>query len=164
MSGSVRGAWGNLGPYRDILLGRIVPLEELGGIARSRYYKVAMNRLYERIRKDRPYFEERINPRDFFRVYVVEPQQSFDRIRAQSGAFLISAFHERFESREVLNVNSGIPIYRHFELEVPNGSKHAIREDLRLLNITRETLLPSLDEAARAVNEFVVNDKMPAPR
>ena len=153
-------------PYHEqaFLLGRIVPLEELGGIGMSLYYKGAMSRLYERIRKDRPYFEERINPRDFFRVYVVEPQQSFDRIRVQSGAFLISAFHERFESREVLTVNSGIPIYGHFEWEVPHDSKRAVREDLRLLNITRETLLPSLDEAAEAVNELVLHDKRSAPQ
>ena len=112
-----------------------------------------MSRLYQLIRKDMPYFEERIDPRDFFRVFVVEPQQLFDRIRVQSGAFLISAFHERFECREVLNVNSGIPIYGHFEWEVPYESKRAVQEDLRLLNITRETLCPSLTEAAAAVTQ-----------
>ena len=117
-----------------------------------RFYTYAMDLLYEKIQQEKPYFKERINPRDFFRVFVVEPQLSFDRIRAQSGAFLISVYHERFERREVLKVNSGIPIYDHFEWEVPHESKHAIRKDLRMLNITRETLLPSLDEAARAVN------------
>ena len=103
-------------------------------------HKNSMSRLYQLIRKDMPYFEERIDPRDFFRVFVVEPQQLFDRIRVQSGAFLISAFHERFESREILNMNSGTPIYDHIAWEVPSGNKRAIREELRLLTITRETL------------------------
>ena len=63
----------------------------------SSIYEHAMRRLYHLIRQEKPFFEKRIDPRDFFRVFVVEPQQSFERVRAQSGAFLISAFHERFE-------------------------------------------------------------------
>ena len=65
------------------------------------------------IKEEKPHFKEEIDPRDYFRVFVVEPQQSFERIRAQSGAFLISAFHERFKCSEVLNRNPGIPIYGH---------------------------------------------------
>ena len=49
------------------------------------------------IRQEKPQFEKLIDPRDFFRAFVVEPKQSFERIRAQASAFLISAFHERFE-------------------------------------------------------------------
>ena len=68
-------------------------------------YRASMRRLYHLIRQEKPFFEERIDPRDFYRVFVVEPQQAFARIRAQSGAFLISAFHERFETREILKWN-----------------------------------------------------------
>ena len=46
--------------------------------------------LYTIIRQERPYFEERVDIRDLFRVFVVEPQRSFERLRAQSGAFLLS--------------------------------------------------------------------------
>ena len=116
-------------------------------------YEDAMRRLYHLIRQEKPYFEERIDPRDLFRVFVVEPQQSFERVRAQSGAFLISAFHERLERREILNWNSGIPIYGHSTLEVPNENKQHILDELRLLNITRETLFPGLDEAAKALTQ-----------
>ena len=62
-------------------------------------------RLYQLIRSDKPYFDERLNPRDLYRVFVVEPQRSTERIRAQSGAFLVSAFHERFERDEILKWN-----------------------------------------------------------
>ena len=115
--------------------------------------KNAMSRLYQLIRREKPAFEERIDPRDFYRVFAVKPQQSFARIRAQSGAFLVSAFHERFERNDILAVNSGTPIYGHHTWEVPSQNKEDILNELSLLNITRETLIPSLDEAASAVNE-----------
>ena len=116
-------------------------------------YSNALNRLYHLIRQEKPNFKKLIDPRDFFRVFIVEPQQSFERIRAQSGAFLISAFHERFEQHEVLQWNSGIPIYHHFMIEVPKASKQHIINELRLLNVTRETLFPGLDESAKAITD-----------
>ena len=123
-------------------------------IPRDKYdeYSEAMRRLYHFIRQEKPYFEERINPRHLLEVFIVEPRQSFDRIRAQSGAFLISAFHERFESEQVLEWNPSIPVYDHYTLKVPApDAKQAILEDLRLLHVTRESLYPGLDEATKAV-------------
>lgn len=114
-------------------------------------YQSSLNRLYQLIRKEKPHFEERIDPKDFYRVFVVEPEQSFERIQAQSGAFLISAFHERFERSEVLNSTPGIPIYGYHTWEIPIGDKKSILDELDLVNIKRETLLPSLDESAKAI-------------
>ena len=140
---------------QKVLLGRRV--EEIIGpeldIAYQTEYSNALNRLYHLIRQEKPNFKKLIDPRDFFRVYVAEPQQSFERIRAQSGAFLLSAFHERFEQHEVLRWNSGIPIYHHFKIEVPKEIKQDIINELRLLNITRETLFPGLDESAKAITD-----------
>ena len=116
-------------------------------------YSNVLNRLYHLIRQEKPNFKKLIDPRDLFRVFVVEPQQSFERIRAQSGAFLISAFHERFEQLEVLQWNSGIPIYHHFMIDVPKERKQHITNELRLLNVTRETLFPGLDESAKAITD-----------
>ena len=113
----------------------------------------ALGRLYHFIRQEKPYFLENIDLRDLFRVFVVEPQQSFERIRTQSGAFLISVFHERFERDEILNRNADIPVYDYYMLRVPYTSKQDIMEELRLLNITRESLFPGLDEAAKAVRQ-----------
>ena len=75
----------------------------------------------------------------------------FERIRAQSGAFLMSAFHERFERLEVLGQNPQTPVYAHFPLTLPTAQKRTVLDDLRLFNVTRETLFPSVDEAAHAV-------------
>ncbi len=103
-------------------------------------YPEAMRLLYELIRQEKPNFEERIDHRDLFKVFVVEPQQSFERIRAQAGAFLISAFHERFERHEFLKSNPDTPIYDHLTRIVPRYNKENLLEELRLLNLTRETL------------------------
>ena len=112
---------------------------------------MAMLYLYQYIQQEKPYFAERIDPRDLYRVFVVEPQQSLERIRAQSGAFLLSAFHKSFERNEILDKTPGIPIYAHYMLTVPEGRKKTIKKELHLVNITRETLYPGLEESAQAV-------------
>ena len=128
--------------------------EDNGGLAHARenpLYPEVKRRLYNFIRQEKPYFDERIDPRDLFRVFIVEPQQSFARIRAQSGAFLISAFHEQFERHEILKWNPEIPVYDYYPLRVPCNKKQAIVDELRLLNVTRESLFPGLEEAAKAI-------------
>ena len=110
-----------------------------------------LRKLYHLIGQEKPHFQRRIDPRDLFRVFVVEPQQSFDRLRAQSGAFLISAFHERFEQVQILRWNKFTPSYHHYTLVIPPEYKGHIMEELRLLNIRRDTLYPSLDEVAKAI-------------
>ena len=114
-------------------------------------YEEAMRRLYHLIRQEKPFFEERVDPRDLFRVFVVEPQQSFERVRAQAGAFLVSAFHERLERKEILKWNAGIPVYGHYGFVVPVECKQDILGELRLLNISRDSLFPGLGEAAKAI-------------
>jgi hypothetical protein len=111
----------------------------------------AIPRLHIMVQQEKPYFDERIDPRDLYRVFVVEPQQSSERIRAQSGAFLVSAFHERFEREKIANLVKGIPVYAHYKLAIPGGCKKGIIEALQMLNITRETMYPGLEASAKAV-------------
>ena len=126
-------------------------------------YQSAMNRLLQLIRTEKPYFDARIDPSDFFRVIIVKPQHSPERIKAQSGAFLASVFHERFERPNILDRvrhaeefgwKDQIPAYGHHVLTVPGNSKSAINDDLKRLGVTRETLFPSLDESSKAVSQF----------
>lgn len=115
-------------------------------------YRYIMGRLYHCIGQEKPYFKERIDIRDLLRVFVVEPQQSFERIRAQSGAFLVSAFHEQFERDKILDFNPCIPVYDFYdEITIPKESKEDILQELQLLNITREVLFPDFQEVAKAV-------------
>ena len=121
---------------------------------RKSLYLAAMNRLCQFVQEERPYFLNQIDVRDLFRVFVVEPQQSDNRIRAQSGAFLVSAAHDRFERVEIERHISNVPIYAHYNLTIPCDHKMKILEDLQLINITRETLYPGLDETAKAITNF----------
>ena len=145
---------------QSLLLGKTqsdAPEDDLPGMTDllmgSDPFSKAKAHLYNIIRQERPYFEQRIDIRDLFRVFVVEPQRSFERLRAQSGAFLLSAFHERYERNEILRWNQHIPVYSHSVLTLPHGQKEAALRELRFLNVTRETLFPSVDEAASAVTQ-----------
>ncbi len=113
----------------------------------------AMRILNQLIRQEKPYFEERIDPRDLYQVFIVEPQQSSERVRAQAGAFLVSAFHERFEREEILKINKGIPVYAHYKLTISGEHKDSIMRELQLLNVTLETLFPGLDSSATSVTD-----------
>ena len=116
-------------------------------------YSEAMRHLYHFIRQEKPQFEKLIDPRGFFRVFIVEPKQSFERIRAQEGAFIMSAFHERFEREQILSRTKNLPVYEYDTMIVPSKKKELILEELGLLNFTRETLYPSLDEVADRITQ-----------
>ena len=114
-------------------------------------YSFALRHLYAIVREEKPHYEERIDLKHLYGVYVVEPELSFERVRAHSGGFLISAFHERFEPDRILEWNSEIPVYSHFQVKVPAKEKRNILDELQLLNVTRETLFPGLVETAAAI-------------
>ena len=137
---------------RDALLGKHFSMGN-NRVHREIEHSEAMRILYQLIRQEKPYFEERIDPRDFFQVFVVEPQQSSERLRAQAGSFLVSAFHERFEREEILRRNDGTPVYAHYKLTISGKHMNRITEDLQLLNVTRENLFPGLDSSAKSVSD-----------
>ena len=149
-------------PDKCVLLG-----ERNDPVSKQRFlgdaYQSAMNRLLQLIRTEKPYFDARIDASDFSRVIIVNPQHSPERIKAQSGAFLASVFHERFERPNILDRvkhaeafgwKDKIPAYGHHVLTIRGESKSAINDDLKRLNVSRETLFPGLDESAKAVTEF----------
>ena len=116
-------------------------------------FERAKERLLQLIRLERPYFPDWIDVRDLYRVFVVEPQQSIERIRTQSGAFLVSVFHDQFDARVAAKKIHNLPIYDEYEIRIPKENKVDILDDLRRLGITRETLFPGLDESARAITK-----------
>ena len=66
----------------------------------------------------------------------------------------MSAFHQRFESEEILKWNPKTPVYDHYKLSIPHDCKETILEELALLNITQETLFPGLDSSSEAITKF----------
>ena len=110
-------------------------------------------KLLHNIQREKPYFVDRIDARDLFRVFAVEPRRSFDRIRAQSGAFMLSAFHERFEGAEVAKKLAGTKLYHHHMLTIPAGVKQEIRKELDWFGINAQTLYADVETAAEAVTD-----------
>ena len=135
---------------QDLLLGRNQEPTEFE-YRKVNLYQGTMARLCQFIQEEKPSFQNKIDVKDFFRVFVVEPQQLSERLRAQSGAFLMSAFHERFERAYIERQVPNVPVYAHYTLTIPYDYKTSILQDLQLINITRETLYPGLDESARAI-------------
>jgi len=123
----------------------------------SSLYEQTLRRLIHFISQEKSYFQQRINPLDLFRVFVVEPQQSFHRIRAQSGAFLISAYHDNFDRNKVRRVKNA-QVYDQFELTIPYGRKNDLLGELSQLAIARDQLFPSLDETAAAIKQKYATD------
>ena len=117
-------------------------------------YSEAMGRLYQLVQQEKPYFAERVDPRSLFQVFVAEPQQTNERIRAQSGAFLVSAFHRRFEIEKILEKKPPIPLYDYHILMVPWDYKGTLMEELELANKTEESLLPGLSSSAASVVKY----------
>ena len=118
--------------------------------AQYNFYTI-MGRLYQQIREEKPHFEERIDMKDLYGVFAVEPQQKDERIRAQSGAFLVSAFRERFDYEQSQDWNGAVRPYEHYSLRIRADSKKSILNDLKIMGITQQTLFPGLESAAAEV-------------
>ncbi|MCY4522929.1 MAG: pentapeptide repeat-containing protein [Caldilineaceae bacterium] len=114
-------------------------------------FDAIMARLYQKIREEKPYFEERIDMKDLYGVFVVEPQQKDERIRAQSSAFLVSAYREQFDYEPTVEWSDSVRPYGHYTLSVAHEKKEHILNDLKLLEITQQTLFPGLESAAAEV-------------
>lgn len=119
-----------------------------------------MGRLWTFVKQEKPYFVEGlIDPRDLFRIFIVQPKLLFPRVRAQSGAFLVSAYHDTFDfesdERHERNVryrmeNCDVP-YDYCRMTVESGSKQAILDELQALNISKESLFPEVETSAKAI-------------
>lgn len=119
-------------------------------------YDSIMTRLTHFIGREKPYFADAIDVRDLFRVLVVEPKQSFERLRAQSGAFMISAFHDRFEREEIMQNGSGRNVYRHYKIKVPPGPcKDSLREELGWMDVNQPRLYGDVSTAADGIKKRI---------
>ena len=93
-----------LSKRKEDTVGDVSPDADDMGKPISFTYKSIMTRLAHFIGREKPYFADAIDVRDLFRVLIVEPKQSFERLRNQSGAFMISAFHDHFDRESVVEM------------------------------------------------------------
>lgn len=114
-------------------------------------YESIMTKLTHFIGREKPYFDDAIDVRDLFRVLIVEPKQSFERLRAQSGAFMISAFHDYFDRETVVEMGGGKDVYWHYKLRVPPGCKETLREELGWMDVNQPRLYGDVSTAADGI-------------
>ena len=133
--------------------------------------KFEVKRLQHFIAREKPYFDIRFRAVDFYRVVIVEPRRTFERLRAQSGTVMLSAFHERFETYKIAEKverakrSAQLKIdckcdqelwmpYKHKVITVQREHKSSIRDMLSRLNINEYTVMTDLDAAASEVKRW----------
>jgi len=132
-------------------VGDVSPDAEDIGKPISFTYESIMTKLKHYIGREKPYFDDAIDVRDLFRVLIVEPKQSFERLRAQSGAFMISAFHDYFDRETVVEMGGGKDVYWHYKLRVPHGCKETLREELGWMDVNQPRLYGDVSTAAEGI-------------
>ena len=130
---------------------------------RQSRYRSAMNRLVHFIAREKPYWEDRIRPTDLFKVLLVKPESSFARLRAHDGAFLISAYHYDLDPLVVNQKVPGSGKYRRVVLRVPHDDKAPIRDELKLVGVTEESLRSDLGSTAKAIADEIAGEQAPKP-
>ena len=121
-------------------------------------YQRALTRLNHFISQEKPGWVDRIDMRDLFKVMIVEPQRSFERLRANSGAFLLSAFHERLEEWAVdAKCYRAAPYYQS-RYVIPHDAKEQIRTQLAANGITEQLLNADLQSSAEAIKRQVLGN------
>jgi len=105
----------------------------------------AAQRLYQFIREEKPYFEERIQKDDLFSQFYVVPKRSNARILAQNGAFI--AYGLKWTDGRSLRKE-----IKTWALRIPKRAKAGFRSQLASLSINQSTLFPEIDNAARQIS------------
>lgn len=126
----------------------------------GRKTKAAVKRLQHFIAREKPYFEVRFRPEDFFRVLMVEPRRAFPRIRAQAGAVMLSANYRSFDrggSNPIVEPPQkmpDMPSFEHVTITVSHRKKKSIRRTLVDMNINEHTIMTGLDATAQEVKRW----------
>ena len=106
-----------------------------------------VHKLLHFIKQEKPYFEEKVNPRHIRSIIVVRAKLSNLRISAQAGAFLLFGDDAQFENSAK---DQGI-LER--VIKIPNKSKKRIRRELDHLGINESTVYPSLERSAAYIRK-----------
>lgn len=94
------------------------------------------------IRREKPYFESRIQPSDLDRILFVRGRNTHERIRAQSGAFLLFGKDAILEETGHSTLNVTRYLIR---------NKSGILDQLRKLNIKTSTIYPGIEKTATEI-------------
>jgi hypothetical protein len=87
-----------------------------------------------------------INPIDLCKVVSVIPRRTHARIAAQNGAFLLYGL---FDDARPGDITMGSMIFERIDIDA--SSKKKMLSELNALGISRDTLLPEIDNSASEI-------------
>jgi len=102
-----------------------------------------VNKLSSFIRRERGYFEPRIEPADLVFPQYVHAKKNNPRIVAQAGSFII-------HGTQCIDIPYNDRI-QEYKIIIPSEAKQKIRSELDLIGITESFLFPDLDRATSHV-------------
>lgn len=105
-----------------------------------------VDKLLHFIRSEKPYFRPIIKPEDLFNVVAVVPRIAHARIAAQNGAFLVYGLIDIARPGTVAMNRFGFDYIR-----VKASCKDDILAELSNFGISRDTLFPEVENAAREI-------------
>ncbi|MED3804479.1 FRG domain-containing protein [Lysinibacillus xylanilyticus] len=109
-----------------------------------------IKRLLHEIKKEKPAFEDIINPCDLLNNYFFTPRKNNARIIRQSGAFMIFGLgNEEFEVEEYAERDSD----KSYKIIIGRDYKETIIKQLSVCGISKATLHPELYKVAEYIKE-----------
>lgn len=115
-----------------------------------------IKKLLHEIKKEKPAFENIINPEDLLENFFFIPRKANVRIIRQNGAFIIFGLGENaIEIKENFsnNSNSNQSNSRSYKIIVDHSSKEGIINQLSCFGISKATLHPELYKVAEYIKE-----------
>lgn len=108
-----------------------------------------IKRLLHEVKKEKPAFENIINPSDLMKEFFFFPKKNNARIIRQSGAFIIFGLRDT-RNRNKYDANSN---YIKKEIIIDRNSKSIIIDQLSCFGISKATLYPELYKVAEYLND-----------
>lgn len=109
--------------------------------------KEIQNLLYH-IKKEKPHFQEKIDPKDLERIVCVKSRMNNRRILSQAGAFLLFGLEPQLKDEP-----KGGDVWIENVYNISPKHKKDIIEQLDTLNINESTVFPNIESSANYLKE-----------
>lgn len=136
---------------------------------RARYCKTDLESksyLLHDIKEEKPYFEDKIDPKHLFSLFCVKPKYSNQRIHGQKGAFLLYGLNKDDPSLSITVFRqSGASLQLDLELgfhPIANVTKitlsdQILQSDLEKLGISKPYIYPELDKVSEYLTKRLIS-------
>lgn len=113
------------------------------------YHDWILEKYYQSIIKEHPYFKRRIVPFDLLRPIIVQPQRTNSRILKQDGAFILPGLS--------MNVDNAVwKIENQVAMEIIVSEREHILSQLDSIGINEASLFPELDKVSNYLKSQIL--------